>query len=86
MQDINTTPKKTKIERGPTTQLYFWFFRCRVDVLHSQFSRSTISFTEFSVSARCIFLLLSSFIDPKFCGIFVFGPLQFKCQFITWDM
>ena len=33
----------------------FWFFRCRVDVLHSEFSRSTISFAEFSVSTQYIF-------------------------------
>ena len=35
----------------------------------------------FNVSTQCIFLLLRSFIDPKICGIFVFGPLHFKCQF-----
>ena len=40
----------------------------------------------FNVSTQGIFLLLRSFIDPKICGIFVFGPLHFKCQFITWDM
>ena len=57
-----------------------WFFRCRVDVLQSLFSRSTISFAEFSVSTQCIFLLIRSFIDPTFCVIFVCGPLQFKCQ------
>ena len=28
-------------------------------------------------------LLVRSFIDPTFCGIFVCDPLQFECQFIT---
>ena len=41
---------------------------------HGNFSRSTISF----VSTQCIFLLVRSFIDPMFCGIFVCGPSQFK--------
>ena len=36
------------------------------------------SFVEFSVSTQSIFLLVRSFIDPTFCGIFVCGPLQFK--------
>ena len=31
-------------------------------------------------STQCIFLLVRSFIDPTFCGIFFCGPLQFKCQ------
>ena len=42
---------------------------------------STISFAEFSVSTQCLFLLATSFTDPTFCGIFVWGPLQFWCQF-----
>ena len=29
------------------------------------------------------FLLVRSSIDPTFYSIFVCGPLQFKCQFIT---
>ena len=45
------------------------------------FTLSKISFAEFSVSTQCIFLLVRSFIDPTFCGIFVCGPLQYKCQF-----
>ena len=31
----------------------------------------------FSNSTQCLFLLVRSFIDPTFCGIFVCGPLQF---------
>ena len=45
------------------------------------FTLSKISFAEFSVSTQCIFLLVRSFIDPTFCGIFACGPLQYKCQF-----
>ena len=56
-------PKRAKQLSTATTTLCFWFFRCRVDVLQSQFSRSTIGFAEFSVSAQCIFLLVRSFID-----------------------
>ena len=77
LQDINTTPKE------PKTGRCFWFFRCRVDVLQSWFSRSTISFVKFSVSTQCLFLLVGSFIDPTFCDIFVCGPLQFKCPFLS---
>ena len=64
-----------------TTPRCFGFFRYRVNVLQSDFSRSTISFTEFIESTQCIFLLIRSSIDPTFCGIFVCSPLQFKCQF-----
>ena len=28
--------------------------------------------------------MIRSSIDPTFCGIFVCGPLQFQCQFITY--
>ena len=35
------------------------------------------------MSAQCLFLLVRSFIDPTFCGIFVCGPLQFKCPFLS---
>ena len=35
------------------------------------------------MSTQCIFLPVRSSIDPTFCGKFVSGPLQFKCQFIT---
>ena len=38
--------------------------------------------SEFSASTQCIFLLARSFRDPTFCGIFVCGPIHFKCQFI----
>ena len=31
-------------------------------------------------STQCIFLLLRSFMDSTFCGIFFCGPLKFKCQ------
>ena len=71
--------KQLSSARSP---LCFGFFRCHVDVLQSKFSRSTISFAEFSVSTKLyISLLIGSSIDPTFCGIFVCGPLQFKCQF-----
>ena len=33
------------------------------------------------MSTQCIFLLVRSFIDPTFCGLLVYGLLQFKCQF-----
>ena len=39
----------------------------------------------FSVFIHHKFLLIRSSIDPTFCGIFVWGPMQFKCQFITWS-
>ena len=77
LQDINKTPKEPKTGRG------FWFFRCRVDVLQSWFPRNTISFAKFSVSTQCLFLLVRSFVDLTFCGIFVCGPLQFKCPFLS---
>jgi len=35
---------------------------------------------------ECVYfvvLLIMSSIDPTFCGIFVCGPLQFKCVFLT---
>ena len=32
---------------------------------------STISFAEFSVSTQCLFLLVTSFIDPTFFGILI---------------
>ena len=32
------------------------------------------------MSTQSTFLLIRSSIDPTFCGIFVCGPLQFKCQ------
>ena len=35
------------------------------------------------MSTQCLFLLVRSFIDPTFCGIFVCGPLQFKCPFLS---
>ena len=31
-------------------------------------------------STQCIFLLVRSFMDPTFRGIFFCGPLKFKCQ------
>ena len=64
--------------------------KCHVDVSQTKYRMdktnlgnmgNTISFAEFSVSTQCIFLLVRSFIDLTFCGIFVRGPLQFKCQF-----
>ena len=36
------------------------------------------------MSTQCIFLLVRSFIDPTFCGIFVCGPWMFKCQIKRW--
>ena len=77
-------PKRARQLSTATTSLCLWFFRCGVDVLQSQFSRSTISFAEFSVSTRCIFLLVRSFIDPTFYGIFVCGPLLIKGQIKRW--
>ena len=59
------------------TPLCFGFFRCRVDVLQSLFSRSMISFAESNVSAQCIFLLIRSSLDPTFRHIQVCGSLQF---------
>ena len=35
------------------------------------------------MSTQCLFLQVKSFIDPTFCGIFVCGPLQFKCPFLS---
>ena len=35
------------------------------------------------MSTQCILLLVRSFKDPTFCGIFVCGPLQFKCPFFN---
>ena len=34
------------------------------------FVKELKSFAEFSVSTQCTFLLVRSFIDPTFCGIF----------------
>ena len=42
----------TKKLSTATTPLCFGFFRCRVDVLQSLFSRSTISFAEFNCLLR----------------------------------
>ena len=53
-----------------TTPLCSGFFRCRVDVLLSRFSRSTISFAEFSVSTQKI----SAFFDSE--GLFWVGTLS----------
>ena len=39
----------------------------------------------FRVSIQHKFLRIRSSIDPTFCGIFIWGPLQFKCQFINWS-
>ena len=39
-----------------TTPLCFGFFRCRVDVLQSLFSRNSISFAEFNVSTFLYFV------------------------------
>ena len=36
----------------------------------------------YSRATKSIFLLARSFIDPTFCGIFVCGPLQFKCPLL----
>ena len=38
------------------------------------------------MSTQCIFLLIKYSIDPTFCGIFVCGPLQFKCQFKAFEV
>ena len=57
----------------------FEFFRCRVDVLQSQFSRSTISIAVFCLqNLTCILFIFADqvFIDRTFSGIFVCGPLQ----------
>ena len=54
-----------------TTPLCSGFFRCRVDVLLSRFSRSTISFAEFSVSTQKI---SAFFFDGE--GLFWVGTLS----------
>ena len=59
--------------------LCFEFFRCRVDFLQSQFSRSTISIAVFCLqNLICLLVIFADqvFIDPTFFGIFVCGPLQ----------
>ena len=37
-----------------------------------------------SMCLLCILLLIGFSTNPTFCGIFVCGPLLFKCQFITY--
>ena len=69
---MNTTPKGPKTERG----------RNHRKGETAVYGCSTISFAEFRVSTQGIYLLVRSFIDLTFCGIFVCGPLQFKCQFV----
>ena len=62
-----------------TIPLCFEFFRCRVDVLQSQFSRSTISTAVFCLqNLICLLFIFADqvFIDPTFFGIFVCGPMQ----------
>ena len=62
-----------------TIPLCFEFFRCRVDVLQSQFSRSTISIAVFCLqNLICLLVIFADqvFIDPTFFGIFVCSPLQ----------
>ena len=53
-------------------------FRCRVDVLQSQFSRGTISIAVFCLqNLICVLVIFADqvIIDPTFCDIFVCGPL-----------
>ena len=62
-----------------TIPLCVEFFRCRVDVLQSSFSRSTISIAVFCLqNLICLLVIFADqvFIDPTFLGIFVCGPLQ----------
>ena len=62
-----------------TIPLCVEFFRCRVDVLQSSFSRSTISIAVFCLqNLICLLVIFADqvFIDPTFFGIFVCGPLQ----------
>ena len=72
-------PKRAKQLSMATIPLCFEFFRCRVDVLQSQFSRSTISTAVFCLqNLICLLFIFADqvFIDPTFFGIFVCGPLQ----------
>ena len=61
LQDINTTPKEPKTERGRSRDSCFALFGARREKL---ISRSTISFAEFSVSTQCICMVL-----PMFLGL-----------------
>ena len=74
-------PKRARQLSTATTPLCFGSFSVVLMSYKLIFPLSKISFAEFSVSTQCIFLLVRSFIDPTFCGIFVCGPLQYKCQF-----
>lgn len=38
---------------------------------------------QISICLLGIFLLIRPSLDPTFCGILVYSPLQFKCQFLT---
>ena len=60
----------------------FGFFRCRVDSCKVNFHVVRPALQN-SMCLLCIFLLIGSSIDATFCGIFVCGPLQFKCQFLN---
>ena len=78
MQDVNTRPKEPKTEVFGSFGVVLMSCIVNFHVVRSVLQNS--------VCLLSIFLLLRSFVDPKFCGIFVCGPLQFKCQFITWDL
>ena len=72
-------PQRAKQLSMATTPLCVEFFRCRVDVLQSSFSRSTISIAVFCLqNLICLLVIFADqvFIDPTFLGIFLCGPLQ----------
>ena len=91
---FSLAPKRAKQLSMATILLCFEFFRCRVDVWQSYFSRSTISIAVFCLqNLLCLLFIFADqvFIDPPFFGIFVCGPLQsfvvyvctlFSCKFL----
>ena len=65
-----------------TTLLCFGSFRCRVWCL----AKLILTLYDPLCKIECVYfvvLLNMSSVDPTFCGIFVCGPLQFKCVFLT---
>ena len=76
---ILTSPKKGETAVCGYIPLCFEFFWCRVDVLESLFSRSTISIAVFCLqNLICLLVIFADkvFIDPTFFGILLCGPLH----------
>ena len=69
-------PKRAKQLSVATIPVCFEFFWCRVDVLQSKFSRSTISIAVFCLQNLICLHCYFCWSDPTFFGIFVCGPLQ----------